>query len=122
MPESTWVDNQLAKSKLPYGMVCGIDMQGDATEYIEFNKKIGRFRGFRQMTNWDEEKQMAIDKTITKNIWEDSQVVANLKKLEEAGATFDLLAEPCQWDSIAKALSLVPKLTVIIDHRAVCMM
>ena len=65
---------------------------------------------------------MAVDKTITKNIWEDSQVVANLKKLEEAGATFDLLAEPCQWDSFAKVLSLVPKLTVIIDHRAVCMM
>ena len=37
--------------------------------------------------------------------------------MEEAGCTYDLMAEPNQWPSIFEALETVPNLKVIVDHR-----
>ena len=45
--EAKWVNKHLDKSRLPYGMVSGVDMLNDITETINFNKTLPRWRGFR---------------------------------------------------------------------------
>ena len=50
--EALWVDKQLDKSDLPYGIISGVDLAADITETLEVNKKLARFRGFRNIMNW----------------------------------------------------------------------
>ena len=53
--EAKWVDKQLDKSSLQFGMVSGVEMQSDITEAINLNKTLPRWRGFRQVLNYDDE-------------------------------------------------------------------
>ena len=51
-------------------MVTGVDMENDITETINFNKALPRWRGFRQMMNYDENAvKKSVDKRITKNLF-----------------------------------------------------
>ena len=59
------------------------------------------------------------DKTITKNVFSEQIVKDNFKKIEAAGASFDLMMEPCQYKDVFECLETVPDLTIILGHRGV---
>ena len=68
--EAKWVDKQLHKSSLPYGMVTGVDMTADITQTIDFNRTLARWRGFRHLLNYDENAPAkSMDKTINKSMF-----------------------------------------------------
>ena len=99
-------------------MVTGVDMLNDCTETINYNKAFPRWRGFRQLLNYDETAPIkSVDLTVKKNVWEDQIVRDNLKRMEEVGCTYDLMMEPNQYPAIFEALETVPNLKVIVDHR-----
>ena len=101
-------------------MVTGVDMLNDNTDTINFNKTLPRWRGFRQLLNYDPNAQRpALDKTITKNVFGDQIVKDNFKRLEAAGGSFDLMMETCQYDDVFEPLETVPDLTIILCHRGI---
>ena len=117
--EAFWVDKQLDKSELPYGIISGIDMAADITETLKQNKTLPRFRGFRNILNWDPalgDKQWPDTEVVT-NRFLDDKVKANFKALEEADVTYELHLNPLQYQSAADVLDTVPNLRVIINHR-----
>ena len=71
------------------------------------------------MLNYDPDGSpfKSVDPTVQSNVWVDQIVIDNLKRMEEAGCSFDLMMEPNQYQSIFEALEQVPNLKVIVDHR-----
>ena len=115
--ESLWVDKQLDQSERPYGIVAGINLQDDITETIRVNKELPRFRGFRNILNWDEGAEVNMDPEVKTNRFLEEKVRANFKVMEEHDVTFELMSNPHQYAVAADVFDTVPKLRVIIDHR-----
>jgi predicted TIM-barrel fold metal-dependent hydrolase len=115
--EAQWVDKQLDASDRPYGIVAGIDLQADITETIAANRKLPRFRGFRNILNWDEGAEVNMDPEVTSNRFTEEKVRANFKVMETEDVTFEFMLNPHQYAVAADVLDTCPKLRVIIDHR-----
>ena len=114
--EVKWVDSELNKSTRPYAIVSGIPIQYDVTEVINYNKTLNRWRGFRDMLNWNIQGDHK-DPLIVTDPFLNQVVKDNFKAMEAAGATFDLQLFISQYSEAADVLDTVPNLTVIIDHR-----
>ena len=69
------------------------------------------------MINWDETGKTTKDTTIKTNPFLNPVVLNNLKAMEAAGASFDVLLNISQYLQFAAVLETVPNLTVIINHR-----
>ena len=115
--EALWVDKALNESSRPYAIVSGIDLQVDITETIEVNKKLPRFRGFRNILNWDEGAEVNMDPEVTTNRFTEEKVKENFKVMEAADVSFEFMLNPHQYQVAADVLDTVPNLRVIIDHR-----
>ena len=115
--EALWVDKALNESSRPYAIVSGIDLQVDITETIEVNKKLARFRGFRNILNWDEGAEVNMDPEVTTNRFTEEKVKENFKVMEAADVSFEFMLNPHQYQVAADVLDTVPNLRVIIDHR-----
>ena len=95
-------------------------MEEDITETINFNKTLPRWRGFRQMVNYDENAvKKSVDKRITKNLFGEQIVRENFKRLEAAGGSFDLMMEAYQYKEVFETLETVPDLKIILCHRGI---
>ena len=68
-------------------------MTSDISQFLEENKKVARFRGFRHMVNWNPSN----DAEVVTDMLKDPQVKENLKRLEEADVTFELHLNPHQY-------------------------
>jgi len=110
--EAEWVNKALDESTKPYGIVAGIDMQSDITDLMSVCKKMEKFRGFRNLLNFEP----SVDAEVTSNRFVEEAVIANFKKLEAEDVTFELHLNPSQFEDAAKVLEACPKLRVIIDH------
>jgi len=99
-------------SAKPYGIVAGIDMQSDITEIVSACKKMTKFRGFRNLLNFEP----TVDAEVTSNRFVEEAVITNFKKLEAEDVSFELHLNPSQYEDAAKVLEACPKLRVIIDH------
>ena len=49
--EAKWVQSELDKSSLPYGLVAGCDLSQDVLVNIMANTDLKSFRGFRELMN-----------------------------------------------------------------------
>ena len=65
--EAKWVDKELDKSTRPYAIVSGIDLAQDITETLNANKALPKWRGFRNILNWNDETGEHMDPWVTKN-------------------------------------------------------
>ena len=97
LEEAKWVNEELNKSSLPYAIVSGIDLQQDITEVIAFNKTLDRWRGFRNVLNYDEGAEVNMDPAVTSNRFLEQAVKDNFKVMEEAGASFEFMLNPHQY-------------------------
>lgn len=84
----------------------------DCTEIISVCKAMDKFRGFRNILNFEP----SVDPEVTSNRFVEEVCIANFKKLEAADVTFELHLNPSQYEDAAKVLEACPKLRVIIDH------
>ena len=75
----------------------GIPLQEDVTEVINYNKTLARWRGFRNMLNWDEGGKTIMDPAIKSNPFANQVVKDNFKAMEAAGASFELLLNISQY-------------------------
>merc|ERR1711997_331004 len=110
------VDKALNESSRPYAIVAGIDLQVDITETIEVNKKLPRFRGFRNILNWDEGAEVNMDPEVTTNRFTEDKVRDNFKVMEKENVSFEFMLNPHQYKVAGDVLDMVPNLRVIIDH------
>ena len=92
-------------------------MQGDITETIAVNRTLPRFRGFRNILNWDEGAEVNMDPEVKTNRFLEEKVRANFKVMEAEDVSFEFMLNPHQYAVGADVLDTVPKLRVIIDHR-----
>ena len=97
LDEAKWVDKELDKSSLPYGLVAGIDLQQDIHEVIAFNKTQKRWRGYRNILNYDEGAEVNMDPAVTSNRFLEQKVKDNFKVMEDAGASFEFMLNPHQY-------------------------
>lgn len=107
----------LDQSTRPYGIVAGIDLQVDITETIAESRKLSRFRGFRNILNWDEGAPINMDPEVKTNRFLEEKVRANFKVMEAEDVSFEFMLNPHQYAVGADVLDTVPNLRVIIDHR-----
>jgi len=87
-------------------------MQSDITQILSVCKAMTKFRGFRNLLNFEP----TVDAEVTSNRFVEQAVIDNFKKLEAEDVTFELHLNPSQYEDAAKVLEACPKLRVIIDH------
>ena len=75
----------------------GIDLQKDITEVIAYNKTLSRWRGFRNILNYDEDAEVNMDPAVTSNRFLEQAVKDNFKVMEEARASFEFMLNPHQY-------------------------
>ena len=83
LDEAKWVQSELDKSSLPYGLVAGCDLSQDVSVAIKACSELKDFRGFRELMNQGDPnaKTSRLHEQTTRD---------NLKLMEAAGVSYDI--------------------------------
>ena len=89
--EAHWANTEVGKSSLVYGLITGVDLTAeDIYETLGENKKLDRFRGFRQIFSHNP----SVDPEMTADELTNRTVFSNMRRLETEDVSFELHIHP----------------------------